>query len=172
MSTPLEPRTDDGAHPAPRRQGINCNEAGELNSRARAGTNRTSQAIAPSRPLRNCPIARACLNARGRLWRTSLRRAALIAIRGQNQHSSRELRRRPSLSAPVLSVATAQYSRQHSFPGAKRGPGTGTSKTSTAVGPECDHSIASPGSIVRLQRSAHPLGARAGFRKYLRPQSL
>ena len=30
MSTPLEPRTDGGAHPAPRRQGIDCNEAGDL----------------------------------------------------------------------------------------------------------------------------------------------
>lgn len=63
MSTPLQPRTDGGAHPAPRRQGIDCNEAGDLIPALALGPIEPAERILLLAHCDNCPACAATLEA-------------------------------------------------------------------------------------------------------------
>lgn len=63
MSTPLEPRTDGGAHPAPRRQGIDCNEAGDLIPALALGPIEPAERLLLIAHCDTCPACAATLEA-------------------------------------------------------------------------------------------------------------
>jgi hypothetical protein len=136
VSTPLEPRTDGGAHPAPRRPGINCNEAGDLIPALALGPIEPAERLLLLAHCENCPECAGQLE-RSRETAAYLPFAVQLSSPSEGAKSAlfAKIAQSPSVSAPVLSAATAQYSAIIDSPAAKRGPGRDSSRTSIAAEP-------------------------------------
>jgi len=141
VSTPLEPRTDGGAHPAPRRQGIDCNEAGDLIPALALGPIEPAERLLLLAHCENCPDCEGQLE-RARAAAAYLPFAVQLSSPSEGAKSAlfARIAQSPSLSAPVLSAATTQQSAVIDSPAAKRGPARDLTKGATSTGPGANNS--------------------------------
>ena len=136
MSTPLEPRTDGGAHPAPRRSGIDCHEAAELIPALALGPIEPAERLLLLAHCENCPDCAGQLE-RSRETAAYLPFAVRLSSPSEGAKSAlfARIAQSSTASAPVLSAAAAPYSAIIDSPGAKRGPGRNSSRTAIAASP-------------------------------------
>jgi hypothetical protein len=134
VSTPLEPRTDGGAHPAPRRQGIDCNEAGDLVPALALGPIEPAERLLLLAHCENCPDCAELLE-RSRAAVGYLPFAVQLSTPSEGAKSAlfARIAQVPTASAPVLAAATSHYSAIIDSPAAKRGPARELPKSAVAA---------------------------------------
>jgi hypothetical protein len=123
VSTPLEPRTDGGAHPAPRRQGIDCNEAGDLIPALALGPIEPAERLLLLAHCENCPECAGLLE-RSRATVEFLPFAVQLSTPSKAAKSAlfARIAQAPITSDQVLATASSHYSAIIDSPAAKRGP--------------------------------------------------
>jgi hypothetical protein len=136
VSIPLEPRTDGGAHPAPRRQGIDCTEAGDLIPALALGPIEPAERLLLLAHCENCPECTERLD-RSRATVAYLPFAMRLSSPSEGAKSAlfARIAKSPSAAAPVVSATAAHYSAIVDSPVGKRGPVRDLPNSSIAVDP-------------------------------------